>query len=262
MKGIEAVIIGPANSGAIQTTAGVISATGGTDQLMTQVDLSRYPLAREFILSGRLTGNTTSVGASKYLQLNWYWSDYNIASIDSTLVLANTLLLLAKRKFNTGPIALDNLTLANGGDVLTQFVPAITTPASTTTATITFAPGINPRLNVGDLITVSGGVVTGDGAQMQGTYAVAAVTQTSGANGQIITTATYTITSTTGTLVGATVQVANSIRLGRNDQPQIGIFRPLARYLLVSANTPAFTTNATLTLTVNLVRADSTDVVI
>lgn len=257
MKGIEVVIIGPSSAGPIQSSSNVISATGGTNQLMTEVDLGKYSLSREFLLSGRLTGNTTSVGASKYVAANFYWSDYKISTIDSTLIAANTLLLLARRKFTTGPIPLDNLTLANGGDVLIQFVPAITInaltiTASTTTATVTLPAGAAQRLNVGDLISVTGGVVTGDGAQMQGVFAVASVT-----NSATAATVTYTITSTTGTLVGATVQFANSIRQGKNDSFVSAICRPVARYLYVSLDTPAFTTNATLAVTVNLVRVPS-----
>lgn len=260
MKGIEKTIIGPSSAGPLNTSSNIISATGGTNQLMTEVDLANYSLAREFVLSGRLLGNTTAVGASKYLALNWYWSDYKISTIDSTLVAANTLLLLARRKFTTGPMLLDNLTLANGGDVMTRFVPAITlaaltTTASTTTATITLPAGAAQRMNVGDLITVSGGTVTGDGAQMRGTYAIATVT-----NSATAATITYTITSTSGTLVGATVQVANTIRQGGNDLIAYGIHRPVARYLYVSCDTPAFTTDATIALTVALCRVPSTDV--
>lgn len=248
MKGIEKSIIS-----AVTLADGAL-----VDANLTEFDFGAYPLLREFTLTGKLTPNTTAPGSAKWLALNWYWSDYKIAT-PSTYVP----LLCATRKHTTGPIVLNNATLANNGEMYVRFknaltLAALTITASTTTATIVFPPGYNPRLNVGDLIAVSGGTVTGDGNQMQGVFAIAAVTHTSGSNGQLVTTATYTITSTTGTLVGATVQVVNTIRLGGNDNPNDQIMRPMGRYLYVSVDRSALTSNATTTLTVNLFRVPST----
>jgi hypothetical protein len=179
---------------------GVLLADGAlSDANMTEIDMSAHSITREFVLTGKIVPNTTAPGASKSLALNWYWSDYQI-----TTPSTNVPLLLPMRKFTTGPIALPNLTLANNGERRVRFHPCevlsvLTTTASTTTATLTFPPGYNPKLNVGDMITVFGGATTGDGSQMQGTYPIAAVTHTSGTNGQLVCTATYTVTSTSGT---------------------------------------------------------------
>jgi hypothetical protein len=251
MKGIEKSIID-----------GVTLADGAlTDANATAFDFSSYPLAREFVLSGKLVPNTTSPGADKHLALNWYWSDYDILNGYGALA-TYVPLLLANRKYTTGPIRLTNETLANNGEMHVRFRPAealsvLTTTASTTTATLTFPPGYNPRLNVGDLVTVAGGGITGDGAQMRGTYPLAAVTHSSGSNGQIVTTATYTITSTTGTLVGASVFVERAARRGGNESPALDIMRPMARFLYVTVDRAALTSNATTKLTVNVVRVPS-----
>lgn len=226
-----------------------------SDANITQVDFNSLPVCREFVLSARITPNTTAPGATKWIAINWYWSDENIATSSVTA-------LLAARKHTSGPMVLPNSTLAGGGEQIVRIRPALTIPtltttASTTTATLTFPPNQFPPLNVGDLVTVSGGTVGGDGDKMQGTYALASVTQTSGANGQLVNTATYTITSSTGTLVGATVQIVRTRRIGGNDLAVDYIFRPTSRYLYFSVDRPALTTNATTTLTLNIVRVPS-----
>lgn len=232
------------------------------DANMTEIDMSAHSLSREFVLTGKIVPNTTAPGASKSLALNWYWSDYQI-----TTPATNVPLLLSMRKFTTGPIALPNLTLAQNGERRTRFHPCeflsvLTTTGSTTTATLTFPPGYNPKLNVGDMITVFGGTVGGDGDKMQGTYPIAAVTHTSGANGQLVTTATYTITSTTGTLVGNSVIVERSIRRGVNQDAHPNTLRPLARWLYVSVDRLALTSLATTTLTVDAIRMPSTSIIL
>lgn len=249
MKGISKYIIGsasdPKGTGVVLTGA----AAAITDGNMTEVDLGNQDLDREFALAGRITPNTTAPGATTWLALNWYWSDFKISTPGT-----NVPLLCPTRKYTTGPIALPNLTLANNGERYFRFrlaesLPTLTITCSTTTATLTFLLGYNPKLNVGDLITVVGGTVTGNGNLMQGTYALATVTTTAG-----LVTATYTITSSTGTLVGATVYVERTIRRGGNDEPLGDILRPLARYLYVSFDRSALTTNATTEILLGMVR--------
>lgn len=244
MKGLDPIL------------SAVVLADGAlVDANLTKVDMGGYPLNREFALSGKIVPNTTAPGASKALTLNWYWSDDDIAT-----PATNVPLLLPYRKFTTGPILLPNLTLANNGERRMRFhpcevLPALTITPSTVTATLTFLLGYNPKLNVGDMVTIFGGTVTGDGAQMQGTYPIVSVTTTAG-----LVTATYTITSTSGTLVGATVVVERSVRRGLNEQPNPTILRPVARYMYVSVDRPALTTNATTTLTVGMQRIPGLDI--
>lgn len=225
------------------------------DANAVEVDFGTLDLTREFIFAGRITPNTTAPGADMVMAFNWYWSDYKIATPGT-----NAPLLCPLRKYTTGPIVLPNLTLANSGERYIRLRTAetlavLTTIASTTTATLTFPPGYNPKLNVGDWIVVYGGTVTGNGAQMQGYYKIAAVTHTSGANGQLVTTATYTIASTSGTLVGAAVQVERTIKRGSLDDGIGEIFRPTAQYLYVTIDRPAaLTTNATTSVVLGVKR--------
>lgn len=225
------------------------------DDNLTEVDLSSSYLAREFTLTGKTVPNTTAVGANCWFDLNVYFSDERI-----TTPATNVPLLLARRKFSSGPIPLPNATLAGNGTQHFEFSPAVSIPnltitASTTTATINFFGRDGCGLNVGDLIKVSGGVVTGDGAQMQGTFPVATVVYTS-TSGAVVTQVTYTITSTTGTLVGANVQVLRSDKFGR--APLSGILRPKSRYMYVSVARSAIASGSTVTMTLNLVRVPST----
>ena len=273
MKGIERVIWSPTpNPAAVNINSSLIPATGGTDQLITEIDLSTVPLAREFKLSGRLLNNATQApGASKYAAINWYWSEYKISTLAPYTSLAASGVIpgaltavptiLAQRKHTTGPILIDNAALVTTpaasliGDRWFQVTPAITLPATTTTALTTTATAIFPGsapLNVGDLVTVSGGTVGGNGNLMQGTYPVATIAFANG-----FTTITYTITSSTGTLTGATIQICNPRRAGGNDQVLTGIFRPLAQFLYVSIDTPSFTAGATLAASLNLIRVPS-----
>lgn len=236
MKGIDKVIL----DGVIPS-----GVTALADANMTEVDLSTVSLSREFILSLRCTPNTTAVGADRWLAINWYWSDYQIAT-PSTYVVLN----LLKRKQTTGAMLLTNATLANNGLTYYELTPAIeiqptTITASTTTATATFVAVHG--LSVGDWITISGGTVTGNGDYMQGTYQVAAVSST--------TVVTYTITSSSGTLVGATVRTADLPK--RLARPTASILRPKSRYLYVSVDRSALDASSTTALTLNLVRVPS-----
>lgn len=227
------------------------------DVNLVEVDLQNLILSREFTLQGKIVPNATAVGADRWVDLNLYFSDEKITTPETYVPL-----LHARRKFSSGPLPLSNATLANNGTQYFKWAPAVailplTITASTTTATINFFGRDGCGLNVGDLIKVSGGVVTGDGAQMQGVFKVATVVYTSTA-GAVVTQVTYAITSTTGTLVGATVQALRSSKFGK--LPMDGILRPISRYMYVSMDRSALDASSTIAVTLKLVRVPSPSV--
>lgn len=255
MKGISKYIVGsasdPKGSGVVLTGA----AAAITDGNMVEIDLGNQDLDREFVLAGRITPNTTAPGANTWLALNWYWSDFKIVT-----PATNVPLLCPTRKYSSGPIVLPNLTLANNGERYLRYFPGRTIPLltltrSTTTATLTFPPNTNPNLWVGQLVRISGGTAAAGGTDLQGVFAIGAVTHTSGANGQIVTTATFTcVSNDSGTLVGPTLTVVNEGRNGALDSPDYGIMRPHARFLYTSFDRSALTANATTEVVLALVR--------
>jgi hypothetical protein len=90
--------------GPVALTAGAVSTEGN----VTEVDLSRQGLSREFIISAKITENTTAPGSARTVTLHWYWSDERIAGPTITILAAR----LLARKDNTTPTALHGVSTA------------------------------------------------------------------------------------------------------------------------------------------------------
>lgn len=74
--------------GPVALAAGVV-----TDGNITEVDMSRQGLDREFIITGKVVENATAPGAARTITVNYWWSDERVA-----LTTAGLLSLAARKQ--------------------------------------------------------------------------------------------------------------------------------------------------------------------